>query len=359
MGRTPSTTSTPTSPTVHPHGRGEDARECGEIDLGCGSPPRAWGGRRPPRLRAHAARFTPTGVGRTVFPWGEEEVGRRFTPTGVGRTAPPPSRSGPSPVHPHGRGEDLPTAFAISQGTGSPPRAWGGRQGFNVPCRYHTVHPHGRGEDPTTTTACPFGSGSPPRAWGGPYVRHELRVSCRFTPTGVGRTPYLLVLPLLLHSVHPHGRGEDKSNLRDRSVRCGSPPRAWGGRSGQSPKARLHGSPPRAWGGLFVSAPEDPLSRFTPTGVGRTFWPGRRVRVSAGSPPRAWGGLVRLHEPAPVRRFTPTGVGRTSPPSRGGAPRPVHPHGRGEDASSFPRVSRSSGSPPRGAGRTGRFPRVV
>src|SRR3990170_2436027 len=80
--------------TVHPHGRGEDDPAASDTFMLDGSPPRAWGRPRAYPLAKLERRFTPTGVGKTLFPC---RVHRR------------------GPVHPHGRGEDI-ARHAASRG---------------------------------------------------------------------------------------------------------------------------------------------------------------------------------------------------------------------------------------------------
>ena len=153
--------------TVHPHGRGDNVTPSGPETHQCGSPPRAWGQLLPPSDPRAYPRFTPTGVGTTrsdpqnmmsatVHPhgrgdnsgrsrmplrqpgsppraWGQRRPQNlplpmnRFTPTGVGTTA-PQARSGIwVSVHPHGRGDNPQLDICLHDTTGSPPRAWGQR----------------------------------------------------------------------------------------------------------------------------------------------------------------------------------------------------------------------------------------
>src|SRR5690606_8149690 len=94
------------SPTVHPHARGDDwGGECRSWGHS-GSPPRAWG-----RL-----------AGEACFP-----DRPRFTPTRVGTTPGPHHRPGGSTVHPHARGDDPEIKHPFDTRNGSPPRAWGRR----------------------------------------------------------------------------------------------------------------------------------------------------------------------------------------------------------------------------------------
>ncbi len=94
----------------------------------------------------------------------------------------------------------------------------------------------------------------------------------RFTPTGVGKTS--VAAPIISSSsVHPHGCGENTTEtLLD---------------------PRTSGSPPRVWGKLLITAKNGRISRFTPTGVGKTS--------------------IILVSLAVIARFTPTGVGKTLP----------------------------------------------
>ena len=152
---------------VHPHG-------CGEDDFGArrwidysGSPPRVWGRLCPHHWHGSAARFTPTGVGKTSLQH--------------------PADS-PVAVHPHGCGEDALRLPADLPADGSPPRVWG---------RLFKMKPDGGVE--------------------------------RFTPTGVGKTDIFLLIRWI-YLVHPHGCGEDTRHVRPRLLTIGSPPRVWGRR---------------------------------------------------------------------------------------------------------------------------------
>ena len=70
---------------AHPHVRGEDAQVSDHSGMSAGSPPRAWGGPRHPRLDPRRPRLTPTCVGRTVARACRRLI-ERLTPTCVGRT---------------------------------------------------------------------------------------------------------------------------------------------------------------------------------------------------------------------------------------------------------------------------------
>ena len=174
------------------------------------------------------------------------------------------------------------------------------------------VHPHTRGDHGDEQVGLPLGGGSPPHAWG---PRAGRCVTCRrtwFTPTRVGTTT---VRPLdsAVRPVHPHTRGDHLAR----------------GDQGCSPG----GSPPHAWGPQTPRTARAKILRFTPTRVGTTLGTdSKRVVLSvhphtrgdhasshfstvigAGSPPHAWGPRHVQDRAGERFRFTPTRVGTTPP----------------------------------------------
>ena len=214
-----------------------------------GSPPRVWGRLCPPSAAAEAARFTPTGVGKTCVPH---------------------LRGGWTAVHPHGCGEDGEAGAGGWTAGGSPPRVWGRHAGLptrrsagwftptgvgkTVALIYYTrgvqVHPHGCGEDLSGAPAPSAATGSPPRVWGRQPPANDIICWTRFTPTGVGKTSLRSSRSQRL-AVHPHGCGEDRLDGPAARRTRGSPPRVWGR--------------PRRWEAARA------CGRFTPTGVGKTY----------------------------------------------------------------------------------------
>ena len=196
--------------------------------------------------------------------------------------------------------------------------------------RNTTVHPHGRGDNRSTHTVMSMTRGSPPRAWGQCGGAPSRPPKARFTPTGVG-TIYLPIIALAHIQVHPHGRGDNHG--RDITI------------------IERDGSPPRAWGQLAIRFGPVCMARFTPTGVGtiparaapahtRSVHPHGRGDnravlltdfVGDGSPPRAWGQSVHWYDVPQKERFTPTGVGTITSDCATPQPTPVHPHGRGDN----------------------------
>ena len=132
--------------SVHPHGRGDNNTVTTRNSLPSGSPPRAWGQSDAGSPQHHARRFTPTGVG-TI---GSARLIRASTP-----------------VHPHGRGDNIQRNRLLGAARfGSPPRAWGQCPPGRAIGERGTVHPHGRGDNRLSPEQEMVQDGSPPRAWG-------------------------------------------------------------------------------------------------------------------------------------------------------------------------------------------------
>ncbi len=198
---------------VHPHGCGEYRCNRTQPIRLRGSPPRVWGIRRYTLRFGHRFRFTPTGVGNTVYQYTE---GAQLV------------------VHPHGCGEYGSTPRFAMRWPGSPPRVWGIRLtwtptptrsrftptgvGNTVAPRHGLppvrVHPHGCGEYPSATNRSNGWHGSPPRVWGILAGYLDEVAAWWFTPTGVGNTPRCST-PLTAASVHPHGCGEYEKYFPD------------------------------------------------------------------------------------------------------------------------------------------------
>ncbi len=267
VGTIPGNPRTRPANTVHPHVRGDDACLSPCSGVGCGSPPRAWGRLKRPRVFRRGHRFTPTCVGtmsrvrphtpgRPVHPHVRGDDGGdigllerrvRFTPTCVGTIACVDYHAPRRTVHPHVRGDDPDSGDPASRAGGSPPRAWG-RCGMLVahatllrftptcvgtmargsaPNSAAPVHPHVRGDDDRRIQEPPYAPGSPPRAWGRSTCKQTPRRPGRFTPTCVGTMPRLGGTGYT-EPVHPHVRGDDVWPTRSGLSPGGSPPRAWG-----------------------------------------------------------------------------------------------------------------------------------
>ena len=315
---------------VHPHRCGENNidRRLDGIDIG--SPPQVWGKHNGQTFNANTVRFTPTGVGKTMA-W--------------------PSTVGDHSVHPHRCGENSLTSTKAIIPSGSPPQVWGKPWNSPIcPCSQRftptgvgktpraaikngiqEVHPHRCGENTAPQHTELLHMGSPPQVWGKHHRCALHSHSRRFTPTGVGKTQTPYTRSELI-TVHPHRCGE---NLRH-----------------QAGLAEVAGSPPQVWGKPGESELNTSLSRFTPTGVGKTRPPltkrtmggvhphrcgeNKLTRNSAaivrGSPPQVWGKRGRTLQFLFISRFTPTGVGKTSRATSAESVNWVHPHRCGENA---------------------------
>ena len=131
----------------------------------------------------------------------------RFIPTRVGNTADVAAAAAIDSVHPHARGEHVTGTRLVA------------------PCS--AVHPHARGEHKTPDICALVQGGSSPRAWGTLRPARSARVLNRFIPTRVGNTPSLKT-SLTARTVHPHARGEHRSDPNAALSQPGSSPRAWG-----------------------------------------------------------------------------------------------------------------------------------
>ena len=268
--------------TVHPHVRGDGPRDPRRYRAVIGSPPRAWGRRDDSVSNRQRRRFTPTCVG-TALGLLRAAVGSRFTPTCVGTAWPRFASTVPPPVHPHVRGDGERALRTSYLDPGSPPRAWGRRDGAIPGQREHrftptcvgtapfasaipslcTVHPHVRGDGPPSSGCRSSGRGSPPRAWGRRRQADGGYRSDRFTPTCVGTAAAHGGADRPV-TVHPHVRGDGELMRRDFAAQPGSPPRAWG---------RLDGH------GFYFR-----IFRFTPTCVGTARTRARRCGTRAVHP---------------------------------------------------------------------------
>ena len=127
VGTTVSLHSARTSRTVHPHVRGDDRRPGARSPVHTGSPPRAWGRRPGGQTRRKRNRFTPTCVGTTMVFRGRKSVppvhphvrGDDLMLDAVGRVV------AGSPPRAWGRRRP---PYRLNETTGSPPRAWGRRK---------------------------------------------------------------------------------------------------------------------------------------------------------------------------------------------------------------------------------------
>ena len=274
--------------TVHPHGRGDNILDAATSIFNPGSPPRAWGQSYPRPPAGRRGRFTPTGVGT---------ICRR-------RATRPPS----------------------------------------------SVHPHGRGDNVNALSASRDLYGSPPRAWGQSPICQVLTCFRRFTPTGVG-TMRSRAPSLGIPTVHPHGRGDNQSSTRLRIAIYGSPPRAWGQCRWPMQTISIARFTPTGVGTICIRSERGSDTTVHPHGRGDNQSSTRLRTVTCGSPPRAWGQCSLVRSASIPLRFTPTGVGTIAGTWRLYARNAVHPHGRGDNATARRVLWCVGGSPPRAWGQ--------
>ena len=131
----------------------------------------------------------------------------------------------------------------------TPPRAWGrpSHPGHGNPLAGNTPtgvgktlfllgglgglgkHPHGRGEDAPLSFGGSSDKETPPRAWGRLAASLNAKLLPGNTPTGVGKTMEIKDRRFD-EEKHPHGRGEDRRSLMSSAPTAETPPRAWGRR---------------------------------------------------------------------------------------------------------------------------------
>ena len=153
----------------------------------------------------------------------------------------------PQTVHPHIRGEYHTSLGCVSSALGSSPHPWGIRRSQPHPCspsRFiptsvgntlrvqidasrFPVHPHIRGEYLCYPLQAVHVCGSSPHPWG-IHLRERVVVhAARFIPTSVGNTESCSG-QAVVHSVHPHIRGEYRVTNDELGLAIGSSPHPWG-----------------------------------------------------------------------------------------------------------------------------------
>ena len=193
--------------------------------------------------------------------------------------------------------------------------------------------------------------GSPPRAWGQFVRRSRYGLRSRFTPTGVG-TIRSSWSGRVFVTVHPHGRGDNYVASVTDTLHIGSPPRAWGQLPAWIAQINLIRFTPTGVGTMPSAASRRWSTTVHPHGRGDNAQPQRARRAPDGSPPRAWGQFDEVGVFIEHLRFTPTGVGTITSDCAMPQPAPVHPHGRGDNFARERAHCVQRGSPPRAWGQS-------
>ncbi len=273
VGTTPFPTKTHGTPSVHPHGCGDNFAHNGLV----------------------------TGNGR-------------FTPTGVGTTRATFSAGIVTVVHPHGCGDNFLGLHSRLNLYGSPPRVWGQRAIAPMMLLQKRFTPTGVGTTKALRSPESIEHGSPPRVWGQRSFSLGRGSPRRFTPTGVGTTRGRTT-GRGVTAVHPHGCGDNCRSTLNPFAYSGSPPRVWGQRQYVAVIIRLA----RHWRPVHPHGCGDNAIRIKP------------AICKVGSPPRVWGQRLYRLDCIGVRRFTPTGVGTTRAWLLPAGRPAVHPHGCGDN----------------------------
>ncbi len=273
----------------------------------------------------------------------------RFTPACAGTGTRPTSTARATSVHPRVRGDRAFTGAGSSSSYGSPPRARGQvkpnrrslrRFRFTPACAGTgrasaarrpgcAVHPRVRGDRRDECARHGEGRGSPPRARGQAQLFELLSPFARFTPACAG-TGSLGFSVISMDPVHPRVRGDRRVKPNPRDDVPGSPPRARGqGGPGHLGPAVRRFTPACAGTGLPGSRARRRGS-VHPRVRGDRRRRGRPLRSRSGSPPRArgqdQGAATRAWDP----RFTPACAGTGAGSACRRPPSSVHPRVRGD-----------------------------
>ena len=172
----------------------------------------------------------------------------------------------------------------------------------------------------------------------------------RNTPTCVGKTRTRPIWRCVREK-HPHVRGEDVIPAGRVSRDMETPPRAWGRRYNERPRARLGRNTPTCVGKTRENLLREVPTRKHPHVRGEDKYQACQVPHETETPPRAWGRRKSTCTDMQMYGNTPTCVGKTKrfpmPPQRGRK----HPHVRGEDWFKLTLQDEEAETPPRAWGR--------
>ena len=274
----------------HPHGCGEDRLRTAANRSRMETPPRVWG--------------------RPYSKTGSQLAGKK---------------------HPHGCGEDklsVVLRFGLPE---TPPRVWGRPYSKTGSQLAGKKHPHGCGEDGRRGVEGDGRVETPPRVWGRPLQSVSLLTTIGNTPTGVGKTIRGQRCQLRCQK-HPHGCGEDALLRATDYMNTETPPRVWGRHQFVGHLGHLRGNTPTGVGKTIRTDGTRTDNRKHPHGCGEDGTDIARRGACVETPPRVWGRPPGACVTCVPYGNTPTGVGKTEGRGHGGINGQKHPHGCGEDS---------------------------
>ena len=151
-----------------------------------------------------------------------------------------------------------------------------------------SVHPHGCGDNFPTLPHFLLPNGSPPRVWGQRTECPTYPATATVHPHGCGDNP-CIILTAHIAPVHPHGCGDNFCGVWFYLNVVGSPPRVWGQHIRHIFGRGEGRFTPTGVGTTFFCTRCIIFRRFTPTGVGTTNSKPLTPGSKCGSPPRVWG----------------------------------------------------------------------
>ena len=172
----------------------------------------------------------------------------------------------------------------------------------------------------------------------------------RNTPTHVGKTSGSRWVSTH-YQKHPHARGEDSESKKRLTFLLETPPRTWGRPTSRAYPRHGRRNTPTHVGKTKRKVKKDKKSRKHPHARGEDPLSAPRIRARLETPPRTWGRLIRKVDAPHTEGNTPTHVGKTLFASSSVPKKRKHPHARGEDASPCAKQGRRLETPPRTWGR--------
>ncbi len=334
----------------------------------------------PPRGRGRSVRSTSAATAPRAHPRAGGDGRRHRWPTSSGRGL-TPARAGTvwrgsararrgrgSP--PRGRGRSGPLPVGLS-GRGSPPRGRGrsrcrrarrrprahpraggdGAVGHARPCRWRRAHPRAGGDGRYWRGLTTAGRGLTPARAGTVATAGR---GCRHAGLTPARAGTVLARSTAGDGrAHPRAGGDGRRPASSSHSAPGSPPRGRGRSSADCPARRDAGSPPRGRGRSRGTEPRASRTQGSPPrGRGRSTARDAQPTLDGLTPARA-GTVPRRCRSRPGRRAHP----RAGGDGRRALDREVrlgraHPRAGGDGSRDSSRTPQSTGSPPRGRGRS-------